>query len=307
MKNLDEGRQCDECLASDFTMIEKQGELICKNCGLVVDRSNIDRGPEWRTFNSSNYQNKSRVGSPITRTLHDKGLTTEIGWRNTDASGQMIATNKKKRMNRLRTWQERIRIKDASERNLQFALTELNRMTSALGLPNSVCEVASVIYRRALNSDLICGRSIEGVATSCLYAACRQEGIPRSLNEVAEVARVRRKEIGRTYRYISNELNLELEPVDPKKYLPRFCSELEASQSVKLKAKEIIEFSLDNGLISGKSPIGYAAAAIYSASILCDEKHTQESIADIAQVATATVQKRYREQLTAMGYTDYLR
>ena len=47
-------------------------------------------------------------------------------------------------MHRLRKWQERIRTKDAGERNLQFALSEIDRMASALGVPRSVREVADV-------------------------------------------------------------------------------------------------------------------------------------------------------------------
>jgi len=151
----------------------------------------------------------------------------------------------------------------AGERNLQFALSEIDRMASALGVPRSVREVASVTYRRCLDEDLIRGRSIEGVATSVLYAACRQEGIPRSLEEISDVSRVERKEIGRTYRYVAQELGLEMEPVDPKQYVPRFCSELELSEEVKAKAEEIITETAEQGLLSGKSPTGYAAAAIY--------------------------------------------
>jgi transcription initiation factor TFIIB len=151
-------------------------------------------------------------------------------------------------------------------------------------VPRSVREVASVIYRRALKDDLIRGRSIEGVATATLYAACRKEGIPRSLEEISEVSRVERKEIGRTYRYVSQELGLEMEPVDPKKYVPRFCSDLGAGEEVRAKANEIIEVTAEKGLLSGKSPTGYAAAAIYAASLLCNEKKTQREVADVAQV-----------------------
>jgi len=127
-------------------------------------------------------------------------------------------------------------------------------MASALGVPRSVREVASVIYRRALNEDLIRGRSIEGVSTAALYAACRQEGIPRSLDEVADVSRVPQKEIGRTYRYISQELGLELKPVDLKQFVPRFASALQLSEEVQSKATEIIDVSAEQGLLSGKSP-----------------------------------------------------
>jgi Transcription initiation factor IIB (TFIIB) len=277
------------------------GEIIHEPTGIVVEQEQIDRGPEWRAFNHSERQSKSRVGAPTTKTMHDKGLTTTIDWKDKDAYGRSLSSEKRSQMHRLRKWQERIRTKDAGERNLQFALSEVDRMASALGVPRSVREVASVIYRRALSEDLIRGRSIEGVSTSALYAACRKEGIPRSLEEISEVSRVERKEIGRTYRYISQELGLEMKPVDPKKYVPRFCSELDLSKEVQSKADEIIETTAEQGLLSGKSPTGYAAAAIYAASLLCNEKKTQREVANVAQVTEVTIRNRYQEQIEAMG------
>ncbi|WP_323675892.1 transcription initiation factor IIB [Halorubellus sp. PRR65] len=296
-----ETETCPECNSDRLVTSGDGDELVCDDCGLVLEEDMIDRGPEWRAFNHGERESKSRVGAPTTQTMHDKGLTTQIDWKDKDAYGRSISSEKRSQMQRLRKWQERIRTKDAGERNLQFALSEVDRMASALGVPRSVREVASVIYRRALNEDLIRGRSIEGVATACLYAACRQEGIPRSLEEVAEVSRVEQKEIGRTYRYVSKELGLKMEPVDPKEYVPRFCSELEVSEEVKMKANEIIDVTTEKGLLSGKSPTGFAAAAIYAASLLCNEKKTQREVADVAQVTEVTIRNRYQEQIEAMG------
>jgi transcription initiation factor TFIIB len=296
-----EVRDCPECESEDLVSSADGGEIVCNDCGLVIEEENIDRGPEWRAFNHSERQSKSRVGAPTTQTMHDKGLTTQIDWKDKDAYGQSLSSEKRSQMHRLRKWQERIRTKDAGERNLQFALSEIDRMASALGVPRSVREVASVIYRRALNEDLIRGRSIEGVATSCLYAACRQEGIPRSLEEVSDVSRVEQKEIGRTYRYVAQELSLKMEPVDPKQYVPRFASDLGLSEEVQSKANEIIDETAEKGLLSGKSPTGYAAAAIYAASLLCNEKKTQREVADVAQVTEVTIRNRYQEQIEAIG------
>jgi len=276
------------------------GELIHEETGLILEDDQIDRGPEWRAFTHSERQDKSRVGAPTTKTMHDKGLTTTIDWKNKDAYGRSLSSEKRSQMHRLRKWQERIRTKDAGERNLQFALSEVDRMASAMGVPRAVREVASVIYRQALSEDLIRGRSIEGVSTAALYAACRKEGIPRSLEEIAEVSRVDRKEIGRTYRYISQELGLEMRPVDPKRYVPRFSSQLDLSEEVQAKAKEIIDTTAEQGLLSGKSPTGFAAAAIYAASLLCNEKKTQREVADVAQVTEVTIRNRYQEQIEAM-------
>ncbi|SDN19611.1 Transcription initiation factor IIB (TFIIB) [Halogranum gelatinilyticum] len=294
-----EEQVCPEC--NSDSIVHSGGELVCDDCGLVLDEQNIDRGPEWRAFNQNERDSKSRVGAPTTKTMHDKGLTTQIDWKNKDAYGRSLSSEKRSQMHRLRKWQERIRTKDAGERNLQFALSEMDRMASALGAPRSTREVASVLYRRALNEDLIRGRSIEAVSTSCLYAACRMEGIPRSLDEVTEVARVPYKEIGRTYRYIAQELKLEMQPVDPKEYVPRFASELGVSEEVKQKANEIIDVSAEQGLLSGKSPTGFAAAALYAASLLCNEKKTQREVAEVSQVTEVTIRNRYQEQIEAMG------
>lgn len=298
-KEQEETNTCPECSSED--LIRDGRETVCNDCGTILDENKIDHGPEWRAFNSKERDEKSRVGAPTTQTMHDKGLTTTIDWRDKDAYGRSLSADKRNQMNRLRKWQERIRTKDAGERNLQFALSEIDRMASALGVPRDVREVASVIYRQALKEDLIRGRSIEGVATACLYAACRNKGIPRSLEEVAEVSRVERKEIGRTYRYISQELGLKMEPVDPKEYIPRFCSELGLSEKVEAKANEIVDKTAKKGLLSGKSPTGFAAAAIYAASLLCNEKKTQREVAEVAQVTEVTIRNRYQEQIEAIG------
>ena len=130
--------------------------------------------------------------------------------------GCQISTSQRKQLSRLRTWQERIRAQDATERNLELALGEIDRMGSALDIPRPVRDAASMVYRCALDADLVRGRSIEGVATAALYTATRQEDVPRSLEEVSNVARVERKEIARTYRYVASELGRDLAPVDPK-------------------------------------------------------------------------------------------
>ncbi|ELY65342.1 transcription initiation factor IIB [Natronococcus jeotgali] len=287
---------CPGCDSDEIVHRSSRGERICEECGLVIEEELVDSGPEWRAFNHQERQEKSRVGAPTTTTLHDKGLTTEIDWKNKDAYGRAISSDKRSQMHRLRKWQKRIRTKDAGERNLQFALSEIDRMASALGVPRDVREVASVIYRRALDEDLIRGRSIEGVATAALYAGCRREGIPRSLEEIADVSRVERLEISRTYRYVSNELGLELLPIDPKQYVPRFSSKLDLPQEVKVKANEIIDETADP-LLSGRGPSGFAAAAIYAAALLCNEKRTQKAVAEVAQVTEVTIRNRYQEQI----------
>ncbi|WP_299234052.1 transcription initiation factor IIB, partial [Natronomonas sp.] len=185
------------------------------------------------------------------------------------------------------------------ERNLKQALGEIERMSSALGLPENVRETASVIYRRALDENLLPGRSIEGVSTAALYAAARQAGVPRSLDEVERVSRVDKMELTRTYRYIIRELNLEVKPADPESYVPRFISDLELSDEVERRARDLIEAARSEGVLSGKSPVGLAAAAVYAAALLCNQKVTQNEVSAVADISEVTIRNRYKELLEA--------
>ena len=281
--------ECDGKLVHD----EEHGETVCESCGLVVEEGEIDPGPEWRAFDSREQDQKSRVGAPTTQMMHDKGLSTNIGWQDKDAYGNALSSRQREKMQRLRTWNERFRTRDSKERNLKQALGEIDRMASALGLPENVRETASVIYRRALEEDLLPGRSIEGVATSSLYAAARQAGNPRSLDEIERVSRVDRMELTRTYRYVVRELNLEVKPADPESYVPRFASELGLSDEVERHARELLDTARGTEVISGKSPVGLAAAAIYAASLLSNEKVTQSEVSDVADVSEVTIRNRY--------------
>ena len=289
---------CPECggkLASD----SEHGETVCEECGLVVEEDEIDPGPEWRAFDSREKDEKSRVGAPTTNMMHDKGLSTNIGWQDKDAYGNSLSSRQREKMQRLRTWNERFRTRDSKERNLKQALGEIDRMASALGLPENVRETASVIYRRALDEDLLPGRSIEGVATSALYAAARQAGTPRSLDEIATVSRVEKDEIARTYRYVVRELSLEIQPADPESYVPRFTSDLDLSEEVERRARQLLQNAKEKGVHSGKSPVGLAAAAVYAASLLTNEKVTQSEVSEVANISEVTIRNRYHELLEA--------
>jgi transcription initiation factor TFIIB len=233
--------------------------------------------------------------------MHDKGLSTNIGWQDKDAYGNALSSNQRQRMQRLRTWNERFRTRNSKERNLKQALGEIDRMSSALGLPKNVRETASVIYRRALEDDLLPGRSIEGVATAAVYAAARQAGTPRSLDEIAAVSRVDKMELTRTYRYVVRELKLEVQPADPESYVPRYVSDLDLPDDVERRARELIDAAREAGVLSGKSPVGIAAAAVYAAALLTNEKVTQSEVSDVANVSEVTIRNRYKELLDAEG------
>lgn len=293
---------CPECGCTQLIRDYNRAELVCTNCGLVVHERMIDHGPEWRAFDQEQREKRTRVGAPMTYMMHDHGLSTIIDWRDRDIYGRDLPPGRREEMQMLRKWQRRIRVSDATERNLAFALAELERVASQLGLPKNVREEAAVMYRSAVEARLIRGRSIEGVAAAALYAACRKHSIPRTLDEISQMSRASKKEIGRSYRFILRELAIKIPPTNAVDYIHRFVNDLTLPGVVQSKALEIIQAAEEHGLTSGRGPTGVAAAAIYIASTLLNYKRTQRDVANVAGVTEVTIRNRYKEFVEKLDF-----
>ena len=112
-------KKCPECSGINLFFNKDKGEIICKDCGLVVEDKMVDFGLEWREFDETG-ASKRRSGAPMTYTQYDQGLGTKVG-TNADLYG--LGKKDRNRYFRLRKWQ--YRISTAIERNLKLALAEL--------------------------------------------------------------------------------------------------------------------------------------------------------------------------------------
>ncbi|MEM3641025.1 MAG: transcription initiation factor IIB [Candidatus Bathyarchaeia archaeon] len=286
---------CPECGSTRLMRDYECAELVCMNCGYVIAAKIADRGPEWRAFDDEQRAKRTRVGAPLTYTIHDKGLSTMIDWHDRDIYGKGLSPGQKAQVYRLRKWQRRIRVSDATERNLAFALSEITKIANNLSLPKNILETASLIYRKAVRERLIRGRSIQGVTSAAIYLACRQCGLPRTLEEIAQASSVNKKEVGRSYRFLIKELGYSIPPLKPSQYITKFSNQLTMQGKVEEIAHKILVAAKELKLTSGRGPTGIAAAASYIASVLTGERKTQREIAEIAQVTEVTIRNRYKE------------
>ncbi len=300
MRSSKKATKCPECGSGLFRDDSTHGERVCAKCGLVLEESMVDASPEWRAFDQEQRSKRTRAGAPLTFTKHDKGLTTEIG----RGRGELFKVTPSKRAQyyRLTKWQKRL--VESKDRNLSFALSELQRLVSFLGLPRSVHEEVAKKYEQAVDAGLVRGRSMESVIAALLYAVTRELGTPRTLEEISEASGVERREIGRTYRYIARELHIRILPAPPQDYVPRFASMLGLSDKVQAKAIRYLKLAKKNEVTSGKGPTGVAAAALYIAAVLEGEKRTQREIADAIGVTEVTIRNRFKELIEKLGIED---
>lgn len=294
-------KRCPECGSSNLTYDESRGEVICGDCGLLVEESMVDTTHELRQFDKS--EKKSRGGAPISMQKFDKGLTTNVG--EISDIYKLDSSQQTRKYLRLKKWQERV--STSIERNLRLAMAELRRVASFLDLPSVVKDEASRIYNFVLQRGLVRGRSMESVIAACIYAACRSYNIPRTLDEISAASEVERKEIGRTYRFIIRKMGIKVTPSSPRDYISRFASVLHLSPKAQNEALKILKKAEISELTSGRGPAGIAAAALYVAALLNDEKKTQREVADVAGITEVTIRNRYKELLDRLDLEDKIK
>jgi transcription initiation factor TFIIB len=282
------------CKSGKTVTDPESGELICRNCGLVISDKAQESRPEWRAFTSEEANDRSRTGIPSSLARHDMGLSTVIGRTDKDASGRAIDISMRSTMGRLRAWDFRTQAHSPTDRNLRQAFSELDRLKDKLRLSDAAVEKTAYIYRKAQERGLVRGRTISAMVGAAIYIACRETGTSRTLKDIAEIGNIKRKDLARIYRIVVMELDLKIPMIDPMKCIVRVANRANLSERTKRMAMSIMKNVTKSGISAGKDPMGLAASVLYLACLNSGESKTQTDIADAAGVTEVTVRNRYK-------------
>lgn len=292
---LEDGEEltCPECGSTQFEEDARHGETVCSRCGLVLAEGAIDQGPDWRAFNPTQRKERARAGPGRTIMRHDHGLGSQIGYGG-DAKGKSVDGKTRAQIGRMRRYHRQATYRPGADRNVVRALSEIERITGSLNLPETVAETAATMYRRAQSEGFLHGRSIEATAAACVYASARFQRLPRPLDEVADSAQADKEDLARTYRRLSEKLELAVPLTYPSDLLPAFASKLDLPARVQERARQLVDATEEERIV-GKNPSSIAAAALYRAGKQLDLAVTQSDVAEAAGVTEVTVRARLKD------------
>ena len=293
MELITQQASCDVCDSSELVHDQVSGEIVCARCGIVKTDSILNKGPEWRAFTPSESAARER-GSPTNFSSINGGFFTSFKAMR-DAKGAILAPEKLQKWKRLRRFDFRTKSDDNKMRNLNQAITEIERYSDLLYLPKYARDKAASLYRGALQRDLLRGRTISDFAAATIYATCRQHRVPRSLSEVSKASGRSLRDVSRTYRLLVREFDLKMPVDDPMKFVPKLASNLKISLGSEKVTIEILQDAAERKMHVGKDPRSMSAAALYLACKSNHERVTQKRVADAAGVSTVSMRNRLRE------------
>lgn len=281
--NKEEILSCSESIIiTDY----ETGEMICQNCGRILQEKITDVKKEEGSFTQNQHM-------PTSLTMHDMGLSTIIGKSNHDFMGKPLGYEMKKSMKRMRLWDSQSQVKTTSERNLRSALYEMLKLKEKLALSDAVIERAAYFYRKAAKARLVRGRTIKSIVGACMYAACRDMDTTRTIIEIAEHLQERRKLIAKSYRMLFQNLRLTISIPDPINSIIKFANNLQLSETTKRDAIRIFDMLKEKKLTAGKKPDAVAASVIYMACIRTNIDLSQSKLSRISGISGVTIRIRF--------------
>jgi transcription initiation factor TFIIB len=280
------------CSSDSIITDYESGEVLCSKCGLVIS-DKIQESRVAATLSTNTTSAKKSTG--LSTATPGSGLSTVIGRPNRDASGHILNGAMRYRMERLRKWDLRIKASESRDGNLKDALNELHSLKDKLGLPETIVEKTTYIYRKAQMKGFVRGRTVRVVLDAALYIACRELGIPKTLKEIAGANNIKPKILAKSYRVLITELDIKIPIVDPTKCVMTVSNKANVSEKSKRKAIDIISHLNRNEMTDGKDPMGIAAAVLYLVCQRAGEKRTQPVIAQAAGITEMTLRNRYKD------------
>ncbi len=292
---FEEDRFCPECGSAHLVRDYERGEVVCGACGLVVAERVIDQGPEWVASSAEEAERLARTGPPRKPLTGASGLTTVVPYPWRDIRGRAIPERARQTFYRLRKLQMTTAQSHRGERSSVAISRVLDRVVSQLGLPDAVREEAAFLCKRALGSGIVRGRSTVGVVAAAVYAACRIDGVPRTLTEIAQATGISRKAVARHHREFLRAGAFPSAPLPrAQDYVSRFCAELGLSNRASAETVRLIEDWDRIGVTGASSPVATAATAIYLVAEACGEPKYQTQVAKATGVTEVTLRTHLR-------------
>lgn len=279
------------------------GVVVCKICNNIV--TNIISGPEWRYYGSgdSKSSNPTRCGMPTNELLPQSSMGTTISNRGGGAN-----------MNKVRRFQKWNGI-PYKERSLLKVFQDITEKCNKAGLPPIIIKEAHSLYNIISQNKISRGGNRQGLIAACVYFACVDCKVGRSVNEIAEIFQIKNTIITKGCKsfkeimYHNKNMNRvnTYKTIGVEDFLHRFCSKLGLNNTDIENIKKIANECKNKDLICENTPPSMAAGCIYLYIISKNIRKDKKDLADVCKISEVTINKCFKKIEKAINIQDILK
>lgn len=286
---------CPDCDSTKVYQDQKYGEIVCSDCGLVVAEKYTDRRPPHGKNNNNDENNSSQqFGLPSSILKQGEGKGSVFSYEESK-------NNKRGKFRRLHNYNIRGKQDENEPSTLQRVRVEVKRLSNILNLPKYIQKRVVDLYKDLSEQGSVRGRGMDTMIAGCVYTACREHDMLRTIEEISELCPVRKEKILDAYKKIKKDLDINEGHIKCTEYVTKFCNEFNLTTQEKERVREIIEEVRDE--MTGKNPKGIVGSSIYVSALESDNERrfSQRHIANVVGVTDVTIRNRFREIAEILG------
>jgi transcription initiation factor TFIIIB Brf1 subunit/transcription initiation factor TFIIB len=292
LMGVDDEYFCRFCGGNKATGCDEYGTSIdlptCTLCG-AVDESYISQEPEWRTGADHEGADPCRVGAPENLDHFSQA------WNMGTLIKKQWSTKRNISSLLMRQLQSNVNHRD---RSLWYAYNEMDRIgTVVLNLPTSIMYDAKIKYRTFNQNVLTRGAVRNGIKANCIFQACREHGVARTTQEIADAFKIPARDISRTFEiYQKQNPEKEVHVIGPSDLIGRFFNSVtsvpdEHRGRVKMKIVQACKSLDDSVKLMGRTPKAVACAVMYVVLVKLGFAVSKAEICKICDVSGPTLTK----------------
>ncbi len=276
---------CPECGNNIPIFDEERGEIICRNCGLVV---------EEKIISTTGKKIKGQIYSEDFLSVY-KGRKPFMGKPNKDFSKKYLPPKAMEIFKRLKYIDSYL---SKEEKRVKNALDEFKILSSILSLSKNRKERISLFIQKFMKYNLLQGKSYLSFVSAATLLVLRKESVPIGLKEMAEILSLDLKKLTKAYFFLIKKTRQRIPKQNLKKLIEKFCENLNLPQET-----QTLCCSLSDKLntdFSGKNPRGIAGAIIYiianaNNANKKERRITQKEISKVAKITETTIRERIED------------
>ena len=293
LNTLNQGDDCKQKCCENVNNFISLDEIIhCKICDKII--SNIIDSPEWRFYghNDNKNINPTRCGMPVNILLPDSSLGSSVSNTNRNNNN----------MNKISTYQKWNSM-PYRERSLYKVFTDIQVKCTSNNLPEIIISTSKSLYKNISENKISRGANRIGVIASCIYYACKECNVPRSINELSTMFDISPKimtkgckiynEIMRTNKNKMRKLGYK--SINLNDFIERFSHQLKLSEkdieNIFLISKKCEELKI----INDNTPPSMAAGCIYLYIKKNKINIYKNQISEVCKISEVTINKCYKK------------
>lgn len=161
----------------EHSLVIEEGQNVCTGCGTIFDKV-IDEGAEWRNYEDSKGEDQCRTGFTTSDLLPESSYGSVISYK-----GPANMNPHFKAIQRLSCWS----MSSNSERSWMGIFDAISISCAQAGLPKAIVLDACGLYKQLEDAQKVRGETRRALMGGSVYVACKNNGAPRSHEEICKM------------------------------------------------------------------------------------------------------------------------